>query len=105
VTFHLFVQELLSRLASHSPADRFLAAEAAAPFPANSEREFFQPCLLQYDGARLTAIPSPWQGSADLFALARAQATETTGLALARRHPNASPLARGESVQVLPIFP
>ncbi|HUO09948.1 MAG TPA: gephyrin-like molybdotransferase Glp [Phycisphaerae bacterium] len=103
VTFHLFVHELLEALSGFPRVPRFRMAEAVAPFAPNGDREFFQPCVLESKGPTLTATPIPWQGSADLFALARIPSNAAVRPGLARRAANAPELTCGGTLEVLPL--
>ena len=99
VTFQLFVRELLGVLAGRAEEGRFVQARAGGVFGANGDREFFQPCVLRREGAALVAVPAAWQGSADIFALARIGAEA----GLVRRGADTREVGVGELVEVLPI--
>ena len=98
VTFWLFVRPLLRRL--QGLGDGFwqgaLAAELAAPLPANKARDRFLPAAVAFEGGRILATPFPPRGSHDVSAYAR-------GTALVRIRPNAGPANPGERCEVLPL--
>jgi molybdopterin molybdotransferase len=62
---------LIARLSGRRPEPRWRTGTLATPLEANGPREFYQPALLDGDGA---VTPLAWKGSADLFTLARANA-------------------------------
>ncbi len=100
VTFQLFVREMLGILAGgevRGVRSRFIVAEAAAGFPANGDREFFQPCVLERRGAVTVARPFDWRGSADILTLAKADG-------LARRPADSGEVKAGELMEVLPLL-
>jgi molybdopterin molybdotransferase len=73
VCFELFVRPALRRLAGHPPAQEGLTAALAEDFNYNTDRPTYHPARLEW-AERCLVRPVPWQGSADLRALAQANA-------------------------------
>jgi molybdopterin molybdotransferase len=72
VTFHRFVMEMIARMEGRERGAEIVEAVATAPLPANGDREFYGPCVLQRRGLGLEAEVLAWKGSADLFTLVKA---------------------------------
>ena len=73
VTFLVFAQAALQRLAGvREPWLPLLSARLTQPFTHKTGLTRFLPASLEADRGRVT--PVPWQGSSDVFALARANA-------------------------------
>jgi molybdopterin molybdotransferase len=73
VTFELFARLAIELLSGEAePAIRFSNAALTAPFRHKTGLTRFLPALLSTDGMSVT--PVPWQGSGDVFAVARANA-------------------------------
>jgi molybdopterin molybdotransferase len=83
---------LLARLAGGTPQEKWLRAELASPLPANGPREFYQPA--EHRDGKVT--PLRWNGSADVFTLARANA-------LCVRAESEPARSAGETVRLLEI--
>jgi molybdopterin molybdotransferase len=74
VCFEMFVRPALALLAGRTGGLRRVEARLAADFKHRGERPTYHPSILRESAAGLEVEPLPWQGSADLRGLARANA-------------------------------
>lgn len=94
VTFEVFVRPFLRRMMGHPAPERpRRTARLLEPLPKKADRVQMLPARVEGTGEHLVARPLPWQGSADIFALARANA-----LAI---QPRETPLEAGAGVEVV----
>jgi molybdenum cofactor synthesis domain-containing protein len=85
---------LLARLSGKPVVNPIVPATLTADLPANGPREFYQPAILVARDTGLDATPLQWNGSADVFTLARCN-----GLIVRSENEPARPL--GERVGVM----
>ena len=64
-----FATRIIARLRGLQPRDDWRFVRLAASLPANGDREFYQPATVDEEG---NATPLKWNGSADVFTLAKA---------------------------------
>ncbi|MBL8796033.1 MAG: molybdopterin molybdotransferase MoeA [Planctomycetia bacterium] len=74
VCFELFVRPALRRLQGREPGPRFVALPLAEDFPYSTDRPTYYPARLEPGSVGWSVRPLPWFGSADLRALAPANA-------------------------------
>jgi molybdopterin molybdotransferase len=75
VCFELFVKPAIARLAGQTaPATRRVQAALVIPFKHQGDRPTYHPATLRWTDRGPEVEPLRWQGSADLFTLARANA-------------------------------
>jgi molybdopterin molybdotransferase len=79
-------------MAGGTPESRISEAKLSSPLPANGPREFYLPAVRIGAGVE----PLKWNGSADVFTLAAANA-------LIIRPPDARPAEAGEHVPAIDI--
>jgi molybdopterin molybdotransferase len=85
---------VLRRMLGAEASSDVVEATLGSALPANGPREFYQPAMLQ----GLTVHPLNWKSSADVFALARANA-------LLIRAENEPAKSAGDSCKLLSIHP
>jgi molybdopterin molybdotransferase len=97
VCFELFVRPALRRLAGHAdPGPRQVTAALAEDFAHRSDRPTYHPAALEGGPGGRRVRPVPWFGSADLRALAGANA-------LVVLPPGEQTFAAGQPLPVLPL--
>ncbi len=97
VCFHLFVAPAIARLAGHPPlVPPRIRATLRDPFPQAGDRATYHPAWLE-DGERPEVQLIAWRGSADLRALADANA-------LAIFPPESRAYRAGDQVECLPLL-
>jgi molybdopterin molybdotransferase len=74
VCFELFVRPALEHLAGMPPASRRVAARLKEPYAHRGNRPTWHPAVIEAGGDAYQVRPLVWQGSADLRALAAANA-------------------------------
>jgi molybdopterin molybdotransferase len=94
VCFELFVRTAMRRMQGVQPLPVFHQAELIGPFHHRGDRPTYHPAKLEFRGPLLTVEPTVWQGSSDLFGLAKANGLSY--FPAGERH-----YAAGETVQVL----
>jgi molybdopterin molybdotransferase len=72
VIFEVFVRPYLGRSMGADLARPRVRARLESALPKKIERVHYVPARVRYEGGEYRAEPVPWTGSADLFALARA---------------------------------
>jgi molybdopterin molybdotransferase len=104
VCFELFVRAALAQLAGRTVSEALATTRArlSTGFVQHGDRPTFHPAVVSSQRAALTSdptiVPLRWSGSADLRALASANA-------LAIFPPGDREFTAGEEVEILPLFP
>lgn len=96
VCAELFLRPILNAYQGASPGPEMRTAKAAQPLPANGPREHWMRAQLAYAGGVVTARPYRDQDSSLVSVFAASDA-------LLRRAPNASAIAEGDVVDILPL--